>query len=107
MLNFILFLFPALPPPLRNPSLKSILETLNVVAVEERSAKFLLKDEFLHQYGLLHSSRSTQPYEVPNSPEKTPDVPIHAGELSPKGLTIETSLVKCSTPTDIVGHPTN
>ena len=71
--------------------------------VEERSVQFLLKDEFLHQFGLLHPSRSTQPHEVPDSPATESDAPAPAKELSPKEPTIETSLVKCSTSTDIAG----
>ena len=103
MLIFILFLFPALPPPLRNPSLKSILETLNALAAEDRSAKFLLKDEFLHQYGLLHSSRSSQPHEVSDSPSKTADAPLSVEDPTPKETATETSLVKCPTLTDVAG----
>ena len=73
------------------------------MAAEERSIKFLLKDEFLHQFGLLHSSRSTQPHEVPDSPAKALDAPVSTDEPVPKELTTEASLVKCSIPTDIAG----
>ena len=71
--------------------------------MEERSAKFLLKDELLHQFELLHSSRSIQPHEVPDSPAKTSDAPALAEELSLKEPTTETSLVKCSTSIDVAG----
>lgn len=73
------------------------------MAAEERSAKFLLKDELLHQFELLHSSRSIQPHEVPDSPAKTSDAPAPAEELTPKEPTTETSLVKCSTSIGIAG----
>ena len=77
------------------------------MAAEERSIKFLLKDEFLHQYGLLHGSRSTHahevPTEVPDSPTKTPDAPVTVEQLASKESNIEASLVKCSTSTDIMG----
>ena len=73
------------------------------VPVEERSVQFLLKDEFFHQFGLLHPSRSIQPHEVPDSPAEESDAPASAKEPSPKELTVETSLVKCSTLTDIAG----
>ena len=95
--------FAVLPPPCRDPSHKQIFERLNVVAAEERSIKFLLKDEFLHQFGLLHPSRSTQPYEVPDSPSEAPDVPVSAEEPTLKEPAPEASLVKCSTSTDVAG----
>jgi hypothetical protein len=61
------------------------------VAAEERSIKFLLRDEFLHQHGLLHASRSMHAHEVPT---EVPDSPIK---------TPESSLVKCSTSVDVAG----
>ena len=75
--------------------------------VEERSIKFLLNDEFLHQYGLLHPSRFTRPREapteVPDSPVKTPDLPISTKEHMRGEISAETLLVKCSTPRDDTG----
>ena len=50
------FTFIALPLLSKDSSHKPTFERLSAVAVEERSVKFLLKDEFLHQFGLLHSS---------------------------------------------------
>ena len=61
------------------------------MATEERSIKFLLRDEFLHQHGLLHTSRSMHAHEVPT---EVPDSPIK---------TPESSLVKCSTSVDVAG----
>ena len=95
------FSFTALPPPSRNPSHKTTFDKLSVMSVEERSIKFLLKDELLHQYGLLHPSRSTQTHEVPDSPVKTSDAPISIEELRPKEHIVEASLVKCSTSIDV------
>ena len=75
--------------------------------VEERNIKFLLRDDFLHQDGLLHSSRYTQPHEapteVPDSPTEASDAPVTIEQPSSKESNIEASLVKCSTPTDIMG----
>ena len=73
------------------------------VPVEERSVQFLLRDEFLHEFGLLHPSRSTQPHEVHDSPAEESDAPVPARELLQQNLTAETSLVKCSTSTAIAG----
>ena len=100
-------IFTALPPPSRDSSHKPVFERLSIVAAEERSAKFLLTDELLHRFELLHSSRSTQlhevPTEVPDSPMKTPDAPVSIKEHMRGGTSIETSLVKCSIPKDVAG----
>ena len=100
-------IFPALPPPSRDSSHKSVFERLSTVAAEERSAKFLLTEELLHQFELLHPSRSTQihevPTEVPDSPTSTPDAPVSTKEHLQGGTSIETSLVKCSIPKDVAG----
>ena len=99
--------FPALPPPSRDSSHKSVFERLSTVAAEERSAKFLLTEELLHQFELLHPSRSTQihevPTEVPDSPTSTPDAPVSTKEHLQGRTSIETSLVKCSIPKDVAG----
>ena len=67
----------------------------------------MLNDGFLHQYGLLHSSRFTQlhevPTEIPDSPTETPDAPVSTKEHMQGGTSIETSLVKCSIPKDVAG----
>ena len=73
------------------------------MAAEERSIKFLLGDEFLHQFGLLHPSRSTLPYEVPDSPAEALDAPVSVEEPTLKDPAPEASLVKCSTSTDVAG----
>ena len=100
-------IFTALPPPSRDSSHKSVFERLSTVAAEERSAKFLLTEELLHQFELLHPSRSTQihevPTEVPDSPVKTPDLPISTKEHMRGEISAETLLVKCSTPRDDTG----
>jgi hypothetical protein len=97
----------ALPPPTRDPSFKQILERLNAVPAEERSIKFLLSDEFLHQYGLLHPSRFTQPHEapteVPDSPTKTLDASVSTKDRVQGETSTGTPLVKCSTPRDDTG----
>ena len=107
MLTLLLFPVLALPPPSRDPCYKQIFERLNAVAAEERSIKFLLNDEFLHQYGLLHSSRFTQlrevPTEIPDSPAETPDAPVSVKEHMQGGTSIETPLVRCSIPKDVAG----
>ena len=100
-------LFSALPLPSRDPIHRQTFDRLSAVAAEERSIKFLLSDEFLHQYGLLHPSRYTQlceaPTEVPDSPTEASDAPVTIEQPSSKESNIEASLVKCSTPTDIMG----
>ena len=73
------------------------------MAAEERSTKFLLRDELLHQYGLLHASRSTHPHEVPDSPPKALDAPVSTDEPIPKEPASEASLVMCSTAVDVAG----
>ena len=107
------FLRAALPSLLRDTSRKSILDTLNAVDAEERSAKFLLKDEFLHQFGLLHSSRSTQIHEVSSSDAETlvasdsqaeaSNVPASVEETASEAPVMEAALVKCSASIDVVG----
>ena len=97
-----LFTVTALTPISKDSSHKPTFERLSVVAVEERSIKFLLKNEFLHQFRLLHSSRSTQLHDAPGSQAETPDAPVSAEELTPKEPTTEASLVKCSASVDVV-----
>ena len=71
--------------------------------VEERDIQFLLKDEFLHQYGLLHTSRSTRPHEIPDSPARVLDASVSTSTSISKGPAPEASLVKCSTSVDAAG----
>ena len=107
------FLFAALPPPLRDTGHKLILDTLSAVDVEERSAKFLLKDEFLHQFGLLHPSRSTQIHEISSSDAETlvalgsqaeaSNAPTSVEEIASKAPIVEAALIKCSASIDVVG----
>ena len=97
------FIFTALPPPSKDSSHKPTFERPSAVEVEERSVKFLLKDEFLHQFGLLHFSRSTQLHDAPYSQAETPDALVSVEELTPKEPTAEASLVKCSASVDVVG----
>ena len=97
------FFFSALPPPSRNPGHKATFERLMAVPVEERSIQFLLTDEFLHRFGLLHSSRFTQPREVSNFPAQTSDAPTSTEEMALKEPTADTALVKCSSSIDVAG----
>ena len=62
-----------------------------------------MKDEFLHQYGLLHASRFTHPHEVPDSPTQALDAPVSTDAPIPKEPASEASLVKCSTSVDVAG----
>ena len=103
MLTSSFFFISALPPPCRDPSHKPTLERLVAVPVEERDVKFLLNDEFLHQFGLLHPSRSTHPCKVPDSPPKASDALVSTDTSIPKGPAPEASLVKCSTSVDVAG----
>ena len=98
--SLLFFSVLALPPPSRDPCYKQIFKRLNVVEAEERSIKFLLNDELLHQLGLLHPSRSTQLCEVPDSPAK-------AEKLMPKDPSTKTLLVKCPILTDVAGPSSN
>lgn len=74
---------------------------LMAVPVEERSIQFLLTDEFLHQFGLLHSSRFTQPREVSTFPAQSSDAPTSIEEMAQKEPSVDTALVKCSTSIDV------
>ena len=98
-----LFFFSALPPPSRDPGHKPTFERLMAVPVEERSIQFLLKDEFLNQFGLLHPSRSIQFHDAVDSQAGSSDAPVSTEEITPKEPAVEASLVKCSTSTDVAG----
>ena len=111
--NFALFSFSALPPPSKNLSHKVTFERLMAVPVEERSIQFLLDDELLHQFGLLHPSRSTRVHEIPSSDAETSaaldsqaeasNAPVSAEEAASKTPVMDTALIKCSGSTDVVG----
>ena len=93
------FFFAVIPPPTRDPSIKATFESSKAIEEGERSIKFLLKNEFLHQFGLLHSSRSIVAREVPLTQSlqiETPVAPASLEDSSPKGPVVEISLVKCS-----------
>ena len=62
-----------------------------------------MTDEFLHQFGHLHSSHFTQPREVSNLKAQTSDAPTSTEEMALKEPTADTALVKCSTPIDVAG----
>ena len=99
-------LYAVIPPPSRDHGIKSTLETLRAVDESERSIKFLLKNEFLHEFGLLHSSRSIIATEFPPTPHLQTDpqaAPASAEETLPKGATVETPLIKCSGSLDGAG----
>lgn len=98
-----LFTFAAIPPPSRDSSHKPTFDRLSAIATEERSITFLLKNEFLHQFELLHPSRSIQPRDAPSSQEEVSDAPASIKESAPKESMAEASLVKCSSSVDGAG----
>jgi len=100
------FLFAVLPSPSKGSDFKSIFERLKAVDEGERSIKFLLKNEFLHQYGLLHSSRSIVPRTIPSTPSPQVDVsnaPTSKEEPKPLESNVETALKKYIGPSEYVG----
>jgi len=102
--------FLAVIPPLSKSSatLKSTFERLKAVDERERSIKFLLKNEFLHRFDLLHSSRSVISRSIPATPEPQVDMP-HASasveEPTSSESHGETVLKKCTSPSDDVEPP--
>ena len=84
------FTFAALPPPSKDSAHKSTFERLSAVAINEGSIKFLQKSEFLHQFGLLHSSPSIQSRDAPSSQAEASNAPVSAEEPAPKELIVET-----------------
>jgi len=102
----ILFLLAVVPPPCKDDKYKPILERLKAVREEERSIKFLLKNEHLHKYGLLDPSRSLPSRSIPHVPSPQTDTlttPPSADEPGPSESDTEAALKKCSTPAEGAG----
>lgn len=99
--------FAVIPPPSQSSSdLKSTFERLKVVGEGERSIKFLLKNEFLHRFGLLDSSRSIVSRSIPSTPSpqvEVPHAPVSTEEPTPSESHVETALKKCTSPSEDVG----
>jgi len=99
--------FAVLPsPPQSSSALKSTFERLKAVAEEERSIKFLLKNEFLHRFDLLHSSRSIVSRSIPSTPSPRVEVPHAPASMEePTSLEphVETVLKKWTSPSEDVG----
>jgi len=85
--------------------LKSTFEQLKAVTEGERNIKFPLKNEFLHRFDLLHSSRSIVSRSIPSTPSPQVEVP-HAPALTEEPTSseshVETVLKKCTSPFDDV-----
>jgi len=103
------FFFAVIPPPSKSSAtLKSTFERLKAVDERERSVKFLLKNEFLHRFDLLHSSRSVISRPVSATPEPQMDMPhVSASVEEPTSSEFhgETALSKCTSPSDDVEPP--
>jgi len=95
-----------LSPPQSSFALMSTFERLKAVAYGERSTKFLLKNEFLHRFDLLHSSRSIVSRSIPSSPSpqvEVPHAPASIEEPTSSEPHVETVLKKCTSPSEDVG----
>ena len=99
--------FAVIPPPSQSsPDLKSTFERLKAVDEGERSIKFLLKNEFLHKFELLDSSRSIVSRSIPSTPSpqvEMPHAPASTEEPTPSESHVETALKKCTGPSEDVG----
>ena len=99
--------FAVIPSPSQSSSdLKSTFERLKAVDEGERSIKFLLKNEFLHRFELLNSSRSIVSRSIPSttSPQvEMPHAPASTEEPTPSKSHVETALKKCTGPSEDVG----
>jgi len=98
--------FAVLPPPSKSSNFKSTFERLKAIDEGERSIKFLLKNEFLHGFGLLHSSRSIVSRSIPSTPSPQVEVshaPASIEEPTPSKSHMETVLKKCTSPSEDVG----
>jgi len=104
------FFFAVLPPPSKSSAtLKSTFERLKAVDEGERSFKFLLKNEFLHRFNLLHSSRSIISRSIsatPNPQVDMPHAPASMEEPTSSESHGETVLKKCTSPSGDV-EPSN
>ena len=100
-------LLAVIPPISRDNSVLSTFATLNAVDQSERSIRFLLKNEFLHEFGLLASSRSIIARStIPSSSSQSDPQTAPASESTLQvESSSETALVKCSGPANIPALP--
>jgi len=90
-------LFAVIPSLSQSSSaLKSTFERLKAVDEGERSIKFLPRNELLHEFNLLHSSRSIVSRSIPSTP--SPQVEVTTALAS-----TEAPLKKCTEPGDGAG----
>ena len=91
-------LFAVIPPISRDNSILPTFSALKAVHESEKSIKFLLKNEFLHEFGLLDSSRSIITRSIIPSPTlQSESQPAPASEQTLQiESTSEAALVKCS-----------
>jgi len=98
------FFFAVLPPSSKSSAtLKSTFERMKAVEEGERSVKFLLTNEFLHRYNLLHSSRSiiSRSSSAASNPQiDMPHAPTSMEEPTSSESHGETVLKKCTSPPD-------
>ena len=109
MVRVLTSFFLAVVPPLsKDDDFKSILEQLKAVDESERSVKFLLNTELLHQYGLLDSSRSIASRSITSQDTLlTPNIQVTDALASTEAntlleLNVESSLKRCSESDDSV-----
>ena len=100
----ISFFSTALPSSSKGPSFAPTFDSLKAVSKEERSLKFLVTNEFLHQFKLLHPLRSIAHRDLPSTPstQVTDDPALNEEAVTPD-LNVEPSLKKCSGPVDGAG----
>ena len=100
-------LFAVIPPITRDSSILPTFEALKAVSESEKSIKFLLKNEFLHEFGLLDPSRSIiARSSIPSSSSQSDPQTAPASESTLQvETTSETVLVKCSGPANIPALP--
>jgi len=102
------FFFAVIPPSSKSSAvLKSTFERLKAVDEGERSVKFLLTNEFLHRYNLLHSSRSiiSRSSSAAPNPQMEPHISASVEEPASSESHGETALRKCTSPSDDVEPP--
>ena len=100
-------LFAVIPPITRDSSILPTFSALKAVHESEKSIKFLLKNEFLHEFGLLDSSRSIVARStIPSSSSQSDPQPAPPSEPTLQvESTSEAALVKCSGPVNTPALP--
>ena len=100
-------LFAVIPPITRDNSILPTFSALKAVQESEKSIKFLLKNEFLHEFGLLDLSRSIVSRSIiPSSSSQSDPQPAPVSEKTLQiESTSEAALVKCSGPVSIPALP--